>query len=132
MRVYVSGSSREIARCDAAIDLLLAHGIESHDWPSDFEDPPHDRAGLLRALRGDLAAIRRCDVLLFLEPAEPSVGAWVELGYAAGLGTCAIIAAGPSAPSEWPHACGVERAFALDLAACEYVIAMAQARESKR
>lgn len=126
MRVYVSGSSREMDRAKAAIAAPRAHGVDVHDWTADFDSPPRDRAQLLDVLRLDLIEVRRCDLFLFLEPATPSIGAWVELGYTGGHKR--LVVAGPSAPSEWPHALGVERAFALDVLAIEYVIAQAKAR----
>lgn len=100
--VYVAGASAEIERAEHMIATLRALGVVvTHDWPARMRamGPEHllTRPVLADELRACLAGVRRADVLLLLEPTRPSVGAWVELGYAAGLGTVEIVSCGADA-----------------------------------
>lgn len=91
MKVYVAGSSREMARARSAMERLRALDIEvTSTWIESIE-----RAGDAnprQALKDDrrawsrecLDGVAAADVLWLLAPAlgAPTCGAWVELGYA--------------------------------------------------
>lgn len=81
MKLYISGASAELDRCKRAIDFARRLGAEVHDWTELVEANPDDPE-LVDALRADLNAISECDAVVFLTPVQPSIGAWVELGYA--------------------------------------------------
>lgn len=92
MRIYVAGSSKEITRVERVIASLREAGhVISHDWPArmramGLDDTALVRSDLVEELRCDLhIGIDTADVFLLLAPTRPTTGAWVELGYAAGL-----------------------------------------------
>lgn len=86
LRVYVAGASREPERVRAVMRELQAapNVIVTHDWLTEMERRPEDtmlRHELVEAARADIRGMLAADVLLFLLPAEPSPGAWFELGF---------------------------------------------------
>lgn len=95
MKVYVAGASAEVERAERAMRLVrsMGHNI-ALDWTqvlraaraqgvrSDADLAPEHALGLARQ---QLLAIDGSDVLWLLAPARPSVGAWVEFGFALGL-----------------------------------------------
>lgn len=88
LHVYVAGSSREIPRVREAMRELVRRGCTiSGDWVSQVEQHGSAGAQLTHDQRAecaahDLNAIDRADAILVLWPRTPSVGAYVELGYA--------------------------------------------------
>ena len=88
--VYVAGSSRELPRVREAVWALGMAGVTALDaWLSDVEQHGSAGAGLTDEQRAacaarDLRDIDAADAVLVLWPETPSVGAYVELGYAMG------------------------------------------------
>ncbi len=103
LRVYVAGSSREIVRVRRVHTWLREHGhTVTHDWTREVEAAiasgvSEEAMGDIDALTHvwrDLDAVRAADVLWLLSPQEPTRGAWVELGFATGIGK-PIVVTGP-------------------------------------
>lgn len=109
-KIYVSGPSRDLERCEGAIALCVELGAEiTYDWTVGFldalkkNDPEDHRA---RAL-ADLAGIRAADVMILLDSDSTSPGRWVEAGGALILGTPVIASVPESARTPaaefWPR-----------------------------
>lgn len=84
--VYVAGSSREIPRVREAVRMLDAAGLVAH-WLDAVEKFGSQGDALTDEQRAacaesDLQAIDGADAILVLWPETPSVGVYVELGYA--------------------------------------------------
>lgn len=104
MLFYVAGSSREIPRVREAQRRLRAAGHEiTHDWTVAVEQFGSDGAGqervlsdaeLARYAADDLRAIDRAHCVLVLWPTTPSVGVFVELGYAIKSGARVVVSGG--------------------------------------
>ena len=103
MRIYVAASSREADRVRAAQRMLREAGHTlTLDWLTIIErvvatgvrecDLP-DHEAIAHALL-DLDAIRDADAVWLLAPELPTKGAWVELGFAVGIGK-PIVISGP-------------------------------------
>lgn len=100
LRVYVAGASAEVDMCAEFIERLRDTDVEiTHDWTmsvranggaAEASMPTVDRMAMATA---DFAGVAAADVLWILVPACTTIGAWVELGYAKGLGI-PIIASG--------------------------------------
>lgn len=92
-KIYVSGPSRDLERCERAIALCIELGAEiTYDWTVGFQDAlqkndPDDHAA--RAL-ADLDGIRTADVVILLDSNSTSPRRWVEVGGALILGTPVI------------------------------------------
>jgi nucleoside 2-deoxyribosyltransferase len=95
MRIYVAGASAEAEGNRAAIQKCRAMGYDcTHDWTrSVFKHRAlgQSDAMLSQAERhgyaaGDLAGVRQADIFWLRVPKNGSTGAWIELGYALGLG----------------------------------------------
>jgi nucleoside 2-deoxyribosyltransferase len=91
--VYVAGASAEIERARRVIAMLRELGIEiAHDWPKMIEDHGgRANLGLTYDERENvvgacLGGVRKAELVLFLVPYAPTVGAWVEIGHADALG----------------------------------------------
>jgi hypothetical protein len=88
MKVYVAGASAEILRAEAFVKRLRAAGFEiTFDWPAMIRSVGSANGGLTDDQRNDasyhaLAGVDECEVLVLLVPEKPSIGCWVELGYA--------------------------------------------------
>lgn len=94
---YVAGSSRERARYSSFVRALEAVGFRNaYNWVAcyhDFEErcpaggfePAELAEELSTAGQKCVAAVRECDVFIFLVPETVSKGAWVELGMARAL-----------------------------------------------
>lgn len=88
--VYVAGSSREIPRVREAVRLLFEAGlIADANWINAVEKFGSQGATLSDRERAecaasDLESIDIADAIMVLWPETPSVGAYVELGYALG------------------------------------------------
>lgn len=87
MRVYVAGSSEEIAWARAVIDRLKGYVTVTFDWTKDFEE----NLKLSKTQQGALAELcvigaKKCDELVMLYSGKKSFGAFFEMGaaYASG------------------------------------------------
>jgi nucleoside 2-deoxyribosyltransferase len=105
-KVYVAGSSKELARAQAVMAKLEEHDIHvMSTWPKVIGKVgaanPADATieQLTKWTLRDLAEVEESDILALLLPAMdvPTVGAWVELGYAYARNK-PIIASGPHRP----------------------------------
>lgn len=89
--VYLSGSSREIEVTEHWRDRLKAAGFPiAYDWTKSVRQHPEGDAALSSdqrhaAAHADLTGIHASSVFWLLTPDGPSLGAWVELGYALAL-----------------------------------------------
>lgn len=122
LRVYVAGASREPERVRAVMRELQAapNVVLTHDWLTEMERRPEDtmlRHELVEAARRDVCGLMSARVLLFLLPAEPSPGAWFELGFFARRWLISdhghIIVSGPAPATlftEWLRDVGADRA----------------------
>lgn len=130
VRIYVSGPSRDLERCERAIALCRDLGAEiTHDWTIDVrahagmstpEDPDVQRA----LAQADIDGVRSADAVVFLDGEHASPGRWVEVGAAIGLGI-PVIASVPAGcrPYIWHRL--MQRATD-DHQACETAIARAR------
>lgn len=86
--VFVAGASAEPERVRWAMERVLDQGwIVALDWLDSIEQEGSANDGLSRAVRArhaeaDMDGVLRADALWLLWPAEPSTGAYVELGIA--------------------------------------------------
>jgi hypothetical protein len=103
-RVYVCGASAELERAERVIAELRLRGVEvTFDWCAEIRrhqalgipDSAIDDIGAYRIAMADLHAVGRAHAVLLLAPEKPTIGAWVELGYAAALHRT-IIVSGPA------------------------------------
>lgn len=98
--IYVAGSSREAALVAAYMDGLRAAGwIVTVDWPAAVAASPvpdHELPLEVQQAhaRWDLAGVASAQVLWLVGPSTPSVGAYVELGFALARGV-RVVASGP-------------------------------------
>lgn len=94
-RVYVAGSSKEVDRAAAAIEMCRSFGLQvTNDWPSQIRKygtanadvPAPD--GCLLSLSAK-TAVESSDLFLVLLPGEGagSIGMWIELGIMFARGT---------------------------------------------
>lgn len=97
---YIAGSSREVDRARSARSRLRACGVEilGDEWIEHCEqhgslaaDQPLETRATYASW--DLMRVTQADVMLVLWPASPSVGTYIELGYALRAGA-----------EEWPRA----------------------------
>lgn len=93
LRIYVAGASAEVDMVAGYIGRLRNAGaVITHDWTPSVRGScgaadVDMSAGLRMSLvSGDLAGIAAADVMWLLVPEATTIGAWVELGYARGLG----------------------------------------------
>jgi hypothetical protein len=87
--IYLAGASKELDRCETLRDRLTAAGHRvTRNWMADVRANAHrpdadigkeERAAYARA---DLDGVAACGVFWLVTPELPSLGAWVELGYA--------------------------------------------------
>jgi hypothetical protein len=103
VKVYVAGSSAEIARAKYVIAKLRAAGIEvPGDWPAIIDaHGGKANAGLTNEERLAAAVVclehaTTCDVFLLLVPHTNTVGAWVELGAAVEAGRRCVMSGTPA------------------------------------
>ena len=100
IRVFVSGASDEMERASRFIDALNAHPhCEALDWPANIRAVGSANRGVpgreaRRSAARSFEFARDCDVMLFLVPAVPTRGAWVELGVALLSGKACVAIAG--------------------------------------
>lgn len=91
MKVYVAGSSKELGRVKAAIQLLRDYGHEvTHDWPALVEqvgsaNPDVDDDTRARWAWADLRGVADAKALWLLVPAVDGGGAYFESGYLLGM-----------------------------------------------
>lgn len=89
--IYVAGSSRERELVAAYQTALQAAGWAlAHDWVAQMNachipDVDLPIEAQRRYAEADLAGVRRAQVFWLLAPSTPSIGAYVELGYALAL-----------------------------------------------
>jgi nucleoside 2-deoxyribosyltransferase len=89
--IYVAGSSKErelVAAYQAA--LRAAGWMLAHDWVAQMNachipDVDLPIEAQRRFAEQDLAGVRRAQVFWLIAPSTPSIGAYVELGYALAL-----------------------------------------------
>lgn len=87
LKIYLAAASSQWQEARRLIELLAPLGyVQTHDWTLEIEHlvntgkPPLTPEGIVAA---DLGGVLAADVLvLALHPDSPTVGAWVELGYA--------------------------------------------------
>jgi hypothetical protein len=94
MRIYVAGASKEIEIIEGFLARLRRAGyVITHDWTQDMREEalkgktdveltPEERA---RYAKLDLAGVESCEVFWLAVPANQSLGAWIELGFALAL-----------------------------------------------
>lgn len=86
--IYVAGSSRERELVAAYQTALQAAGwMLAHDWVAQMNachipDVDLPIEAQRRYAEADLAGVRRAQVFWLLAPSTPSIGSYVELGYA--------------------------------------------------
>lgn len=95
-RIYVAGASKEAVFVEHCITELRAAGwVITEDWCAALRTqraPEHELTAAeaeeiaVACLRGVITA----DVFWLLAPSAPSVGAWVELGYARNERECRV------------------------------------------
>lgn len=115
MRIYVSGSSQELVRAEAAMQLVtMTDGVElAMDWVSEVREHGASRPSgwtdtdCVLAASSCLSAVSESDVLWLLIPETRSAGCWVELGAAKALGK-RCVASGISA-SLFDESCDIRR-----------------------
>lgn len=98
MKVYIAGSSRELARVRAvadAIDAMPDMEITERWWVgaeawAGLDSEQSDKAAKKAAL-SCIGGVSGADVLVMLMPSTASGGSMVELGLALGLGTPIIV-----------------------------------------
>jgi hypothetical protein len=124
LAVYIAASSREADRVRRAQAMVQERGWTlTLDWLSEIE------ANLVRGVRdmelsldeqrrhaqADLDAIRRADAVWLLAPAEPTKGAWVELGYALARSRPVVVSGPTSSIFEQLGVCVAEDGDAPDV-----------------
>jgi hypothetical protein len=92
MNVYLSTASAELSLATGYMDRLEAAGHHVHRWDRDVAaaraagmtdaDLPVDVRDACAL--GDTEAIDEADIFWLLVPSMPSVGAWIEFGFALG------------------------------------------------
>lgn len=93
LRVYVSGASAELPELEAIAASIRAGvpGVIVADrWMVEVAalralgmgDADLSTADARKAAQADLLDVQDCDAFVFVVPSKPSLGAWVELGYA--------------------------------------------------
>lgn len=100
--IYVAGASAEHGRIARYMQALRESGwIVTVDWPARVAaakgadaELPFDEAR--RIATHDLAGVANAAVLWLVLPTAPSVGCWVELGYALGVRAPLIVTSGKS------------------------------------
>jgi nucleoside 2-deoxyribosyltransferase len=115
MKVYVAGASAERGEVSKYMQLLRDAGITvTLDWVAiiDGEDGGVSNEGLSTERRrelakADLQGVADADIVWLIVPNNFSAGAWVELGYAFGLGK-SVIASGNYERSIFTSHCVVE------------------------
>jgi hypothetical protein len=129
--IYVSGPSRELERCERAMQLCreLGAGI-THDWTVEVRQngmgtPPTHEAQLQAALL-DLEGVARCDAMLFLDGPHASPGRWVEFGAAWMAGKPLVAVIPPGCPEYLWHR--LAPSAASDEAGCAAAVALARTR----
>jgi hypothetical protein len=136
MRVYISGSSRELDHLETLAAELAGHpGVTVADrWMRDVranmaagrtdadltDDERHEAA------EADYRDIRRSQVFWLVVPSTPSKGAWVELGLVVTNGGKIVIASGNTNATIFCHLAEVKR-FATHAEAIAFIIARAEA-----
>lgn len=97
-RIYVAAASREHARATTAADAVReCGGFVCSTWlqtaPEKWagKDDRYDVDVQRQCAESDLADLRSADVLWLLWPTQPTVGAYVELGYALAHGTRVVV-----------------------------------------
>jgi hypothetical protein len=104
--IYVSGPSRDLERCERAMQLCRELGAEiTHDWTLEVRShngvsTPASHEAQLQAALLDLEGVARCDAMLFLDGPHASPGRWVELG-AAWMARKPIVATVPASCPEY-------------------------------
>ena len=89
-KIYVSGPSRDLERCERAIALCIELGAEiTYDWTVDVranagQSTPSDPDVQRTIALADLEGVAAADVVVFLDADNPSPGRWVEVGAAWG------------------------------------------------
>jgi nucleoside 2-deoxyribosyltransferase len=89
-KIYVSGPSRDLERCERAIALCRELGAEiTYDWTVDVranagQSTPSDPDVQRTIALADLDGVAAADVMVFLDADSPSPGRWVEVGAAWG------------------------------------------------
>lgn len=103
-RVYVAGSSRELARAAVMRELIERAGfVVTHDWVENIRrEGASNPVAATDAQRVEWAreciyAVAGADYLVLLYPVQPTVGAWVELGAALAAGKRVIVSTPPGA-----------------------------------
>lgn len=134
-KVYVAGSSAELERCEAAIALLEKAGVfVTSTWPNVVRDNgmgnPRDAALAERRHWStvDLGELRDADLIWMLVPAldAPTRGAWLEVGYATGLGKL-VIFSGDTLQSIF---CAIGVEFSDDASALEFILGIADTEDT--
>lgn len=98
--IYVAGSSKERELVAAYQAGLRAVGWRiSHDWVAEMNAaavPDHELSVDQQALfaEADLLGIDKAQVFWLLSPSAPSIGAYVELGYALGCNGVRVVVSG--------------------------------------
>lgn len=89
MKLYVAGASAEIARAEAFIAKLRAHGFEiTFDWPAHIRGVGASNEGVdydecVRSAKADIKGVLDAEWFVLLEPEQAkTIGAWVEIGVA--------------------------------------------------
>lgn len=104
MKVYVCGSSGELARAEEVIRLLRKAGVVvTMDWPAAVRsarlrgatsDADLTEAEAAEQAEADEHAIAAADFVLFLAPSTITRGAWWEFGYAVGVRVPVVLSRG--------------------------------------
>lgn len=83
---YVAGSSKELPRCRAAMELLAFAGVkQTVDWISAIQKDGVANEGLDEAKRrryaeDDFRGVAEAEIIWLLASDKPTTGSWVELG----------------------------------------------------
>lgn len=89
-RIYVSGPSRDLERCERAIALCRELDAEiTYDWTVDVREyagqsTPSDPDVQRKIALADLEGVASADVVVFLDGESASPGRWFEVGAAWG------------------------------------------------
>lgn len=129
VKVYVSASSQERQRARCCLDHVReSPELElTHDWLIVMEETEADGAPtpahLQNCAQNDLEGVTEADVFWLLLPESPSVGAWVELGWALAIRSMheqvRIITSGPGNQNLFTLLSDVH--FETDLEALEFI-----------
>lgn len=130
--VYVAASALEIDRARHAVAMLEAAGlrvvstwIDTIAAAGGVSNPRDASVGQRRAWSvADFAELQRADVLWFLAPAQPTRGAWAELGCAYAWGK-SIVCSGDTTQSIF---CALGEECASDGEAFAAIVAWAERR----